>query len=86
MIFDDGLVAPGDEDEVLDAGLARLVDHVLDQRPVDHGQHLLRHRLGGGKEAGAETGDRKHSLADRLSWSLLRAGRRRAWRLYHGVR
>ena len=32
--------------------------------PVDDGQHLLRHRLGGGKEARAEAGDRKHSLAD----------------------
>ena len=36
MVLDDALVAAGDEDEMLDAGLARLVDHVLDQRPVDH--------------------------------------------------
>src|SRR5262249_56719793 len=33
MVLDDGLVAAGDEDEMLDAGLARLVDHVLNQRP-----------------------------------------------------
>ena len=64
MILDHALVAAGDEDEVLDAGLARLVDHVLDQRPVDDGQHLLRHRLGRGKDAGAEAGDREHSFAD----------------------
>ena len=65
MILDDALVAPGDEDEVLDAGLARLVDDVLDQRPVDHRQHLLGHGLGGGQEPGAEAGDGKNSFANR---------------------
>ena len=62
MVLDDALVAAGDEDEMLDAGLARLVDHVLDQRPVDHRQHLLRHGLGGGQEPGAEPGDGKTAL------------------------
>ena len=33
-------------------------------RPVDDRQHLLRHRLGGGKESRAEAGDGKHGLAD----------------------
>ncbi len=42
----------------------RLVDDVLDQRPVDHGQHFLGHGLGRGQEAGAETGDREYSFAD----------------------
>jgi hypothetical protein len=37
MVFDDRLVAAGDEDEMLNAGLTCLVDHVLDQRPVDTG-------------------------------------------------
>src|SRR5215813_5635872 len=64
MVFDDSLVAAGDEDEVLDAGLARLIDHVLDQRPVDDRQHLLGHRLGGREEAGAETGNRENRFAD----------------------
>ena len=64
MILDDALVAAGDEDEMLDAGLAGLVDHVLDQRPVDHRQHLLRHGLGGRQEPGAEPGDGKHSFAN----------------------
>ena len=54
VILDDRLVAAGDEDEVFDTGFAGLVDHMLDQRPVDHRQHFLRHRLGGGEEAGAE--------------------------------
>src|ERR1044071_3828239 len=76
MVLDHRLVAAGDEDEMLDAGLARLVDHVLDQRPVDDGQHLLRHRLGGRQETRAETGDGKNSLAD-LRHRSLRAARRR---------
>jgi len=49
MVLDDRLVAAGDEDEMLDARLARLIDHVLDQPPIDDRQHLLRHGLGGGK-------------------------------------
>ena len=64
MVLDDALVAPGDEDEMLDAGLARFVDHVLDQRAVDDRQHFLGHGLGGGQEPRAETGDGKDSFAD----------------------
>ena len=45
-------------------GLPRLVDHVLEHRPVDDGQHLLRDRLGGGQKAGAEAGDGKNGFAD----------------------
>ena len=58
VVLDDAFVAAGDENEMLDAGFLRLVDDVLDQRTIDDGQHFLRHRLGGGKEAGAETGNR----------------------------
>ena len=64
MILDHALVAAGDEDEMLDARLLGLVDDILDQRLVDDGQHFLRHRLGGGQEAGAETGDREDGFAD----------------------
>jgi hypothetical protein len=64
MVLDHLLVAAGDEDEMLDPRLAGLVHDVLDHRAVDDGQHFLRDRLGGGEEAGAETGDGKHSLAD----------------------
>ena len=64
MILDDALVAPGDEYEMLDAGLARLVDDVLDQRPVDDRQHLLRHGLGGRQEPGAKPGDGKDGFAN----------------------
>ena len=66
VVLDDRLVAAGDEDEMLDAGLARLVDDVLDQRPVDHRQHFLRHGFGGGQKSGAEAGDREDSFANRF--------------------
>ena len=73
MILDDALVAAGDEDEVLDAGLAGLVDDVLDQRPVDDRQHFFRHGFGGRQEPGAEPGDGKNGFADRFHALLLRA-------------
>ena len=66
MVLDDALVAAGDEDEMLDAGGLGLVDHMLDHRAVDDGQHLLGHRLGGGQEAGAEPGYGEDGLADAL--------------------
>ena len=66
MVGDHALVAAGDEDEVLDPRLARLVDHILQRRPVDDGQHLLRHGLGGGEEAGAEAGHGKDRFAERI--------------------
>ena len=64
MVFDHALVAAGDEDEMLDPGLFRFLDDMLENGAVDDRQHFLRHRLGGGQETGAETGDRKDSLAD----------------------
>ena len=66
MVRDDALVAAGDEDEMLDPRLARLVDHILQRRTVDDRQHLLRHGLGGGEEARAEAGDGKDGLAERI--------------------
>src|SRR6516165_3204808 len=64
MVLDDRLVAAGDEDEMLDARLARLIDHVLDQPPIDDRQHLLRHGLGGRQEPGAQPGDWKDCIAN----------------------
>ena len=42
----------------------RLLHHVLDGRLVDDRQHLLRLRLGGGEEAGAQPGGGDDGLAD----------------------
>ena len=72
MVLDHRFVAPGDEDEMLDPGLARLVDRVLDQRPVDDRQHFLGHRLGGGQETGAKAGHGEHGGADALRQDRLR--------------
>ena len=64
MILDHRLVAAGHEDEMLNSRLARLIDHVLKNWPVDDGQHLLRDRLGRGQKPRAETGDGQHGFAD----------------------
>src|SRR5581483_10964663 len=64
MILDHRLVAAGDKDEMLDAGAARFIDHVLDQRPVDHRQHFLRHSFGCRQEPGAKAGDGKNRFTD----------------------
>jgi hypothetical protein len=36
VILDNPLIAPGNENEMLDAGCARLINHVLNHRPVDN--------------------------------------------------
>ena len=64
VVLDHRLVAAGDENEVLDARGPRLVDHMLDDRPVDDRQHLFRHGLGCGKKARAQSGDGKHGFPD----------------------
>src|SRR5262249_57370806 len=69
MVLDHALVAPGHENEMLDPGLARLVHHPLDDRPVDHGEHLLGHGLGGRQEARAQAGHGKNGFSDRFHGS-----------------
>ena len=64
MILHDRLAATGDEDELLGTGGGRFLQRVLDDRPVDDRQHLLGQHLGRGQHARAETGHRKHDLAD----------------------
>src|SRR5207253_4777948 len=86
MVLDHALVAAGDENEMLDAGLARLVDDVLDQRPVDHRQHFLGHGFGGGEEAGAEPGNGKNGFSNRChGWDRIVAGIRRERRRKTGT-
>jgi hypothetical protein len=66
MILDRDLVAAGHEHEFVDAGGEAFLDGVLDQRPVDHRQHLLGHRLGRRQEARAQAGDRQDGFTDAL--------------------
>ena len=63
VVLDHMLVAPGDEDDVLDARLHRLVDGILHDGTIDDGQHFLGHCLGGGQESRAETGDGYHCFS-----------------------
>ena len=64
VVFDDRLVAARDKDQMFNASVARLVNHDLDQRTVNHRQHFLGHGLGGGEEPGAKTGDWKNGFAN----------------------
>ena len=66
VILDRALGAAGDEDHVGDPRRHRLLHRVLDQRPVDDGQHLLGTRLGGRQEARTHARDRKHRLGNLL--------------------
>src|SRR5690606_29765074 len=45
VILDGLLVARGDQQHVADAASRGFLDDILDRRPIQHRQHLLRHRL-----------------------------------------
>ena len=64
MILDDALVAASDKDEMLNPSLPRLVHDILEDRPVDDGQHLLWNRLGRRQETGPETSDGQYGFAN----------------------
>src|SRR5690606_41770449 len=65
--------------KVLDAGLARLIDGVLNQRSVNNGQHFLGQGLGGRQETCAKTGNGKNGCSDargqKLSLRAVSAGK-----------
>ena len=50
MVFDNAFIAARYKDEMLDAAVPRLVDHMLNDWPVYDGQHFFRHGLGGRKK------------------------------------
>ena len=64
MILDNGLVAARDENEMLDARLARLLDAMLQDGTIHDRQHFLGNDLGGRQHAGAKAGDGKHGFTD----------------------
>ena len=64
VVLDRVLAAARDDDDPLDAGVPRLLDDVLDQWPVDQGQHLLGLGLRGGQEPGSQAGGREDGDAD----------------------
>src|SRR5262249_56623445 len=67
VVFDGRLVAACYKNEMLDACGLGLVDHVLNDRAVDHRQHFLGDRLGGRQEARAEARHREDGFPDALS-------------------
>ena len=73
MIFDRGLAAAGDDDDVLNAGMQRFFDAILNDRLVDDGQHLLGLRLGCRQESGAEPRGRENSFSN-FGWHLFQFG------------
>ena len=64
IILDRMLAAAGDEDHLLDPRGTRLVDRILDERPVDNRQQFLGYGLGCGQEAGTEAGDWEDRFAN----------------------
>src|SRR6185369_3839964 len=69
VVFDGALAAPGDDNDVLDAGVLRFLDAVLDQGLIDERQHLLRHRLGCRKESCSEPGRGENRFTNFLGHS-----------------
>ena len=51
MIFNRVFAAPGDNNNIVDAGGHALFDYVLNQGFVHHGQHFFGLSLGGWKES-----------------------------------
>src|ERR1017187_4958784 len=64
MIFDGALAAAGDDNDVLNSGMQRLLDAILNERFIDQRQHLHRLRLGGGQEAAAKPPGREYGFAN----------------------
>ena len=63
MVLDGALVSPGNENQVGDARLRRLLDRVLDKRLVDDWKHFLRARLGDREKAAAQPCNRENCLS-----------------------
>src|SRR5262245_51824497 len=64
MVLDCRLAAARYDDDVLHTGMQDCFHAVLNDRPVDYRQHLLRLGLGGRQEARAEPGGREDCFAD----------------------
>src|SRR5580700_9475464 len=63
MVFDGVLTASRDDDDVFDARSQTLLDYVLNQRLIDHREHLFGLRFGSRQKSGAKTGGRKDGFA-----------------------
>lgn len=50
VVLQAAFVTARDDEDVIDSGGDRLLNHILDGRSIDHRQHLLGLRLGGGRK------------------------------------
>ena len=67
VLLDLGLLMGVDNHDAVDAvGLECLLDHILDDRLVEHGKQLLSRALSCGKKTGAKTGGRNDGLHDEI--------------------
>src|SRR5439155_26140649 len=64
IVLERGLARARDDDDVRDAGAGGFLDDVMDHRPVDEREHLLRDGLARGKDARAESGGRDDGFGD----------------------
>ncbi len=64
VILDGGFAAPGDDDDVLNPGVDRFFDAVLNDGLVDDRQHLFGLGLGGGQKAGSQPGGGENGFAN----------------------
>src|SRR4249920_1120992 len=91
MIFNHALVPTGDEDEMLNAGLPRLIHHMLDERSIHDRKHLFRHGLGCRQKTGSKAGDGKYGFTDAgharfsLAMRVMKSSRREKARVGAGV-
>ena len=65
VVFDRALVAAGYKDHFANTRRVGLLNRVLDQRFVHHGQHFLGNGLGSGQKAGAQATHREHGFSNR---------------------
>ena len=64
MVLDGTLVAACDKNHVADSRRICFFDRVLDQRFIDHREHFLGLRFGGGEESSAKARDGKDSFVN----------------------
>src|ERR1700724_3750747 len=63
MIFDSVLASPCNDNDVLDSRCHAFLDHILNERLINDGEHLFRLRFGGRQKSGAQTSGWKDGLA-----------------------
>jgi len=74
VVFHGGLAAAGDDDDLIAAGSYGFFDAILNERFVDESEHFFGQRLGGGKEASAQSCGGEDCFADFLRshvWEVL---------------